>query len=117
MGHAIERTLIGTQNALPHGICVAIGVLAEVSWARSRGACGPEAVEVFRDTLVALGLPTVPPKMDVASVLRASRFDKKARRGKLWTPIVEAIGQVRLIEIGLDECSELFHSIPGFRDA
>ena len=117
VGHAVEATLMGTENALPHGICVAMGLLAEVSWAHGRGACKLETVNACRDTISALGLPLFPPQLDIDAVLSAARFDKKALRGKLRTPIVEAIGQVSLTEIHLDECSELFHSLPGFRDA
>ena len=92
-------------------------LLAEVSWAHSRNACTFDTVQVCKETLEALHLPLVPPEVDMDSVLSAAQFDKKSLRGKLRTPIVEAIGQVRLIEIDLDACSELFHSLPGFRDA
>ena len=117
VGHAIETSLIGTSNALPHGICVAIGLLAEVRWAHARGRCSRAVVESVAGVMDALHLPFVPPILDVSAVLSASRFDKKAVRGTLKTPIVESVGQVRLIEIGVDEVSEMFYSLPGFRDA
>ena len=117
VGHAIEASVIDTPNALPHGICVAMGLLAEVAWAHARGACSLDVYESVRVAMESLRLPLFPRELDVPAVLAASRFDKKALRGKLNTPIVESIGQVRLIEIGFDEMSEMFYSLPGFRDA
>ena len=117
VGHALEKVLMDTPNALPHGICVAIGVLAETHWAHRLGSCSSETVDEFEVTLVALGLPTCPPKLDAQAVLRASGFDKKARRGKLATPIVQGVGRVILTEIDLDEIADMFYSLPGFHDA
>ena len=114
VGHAVETVLMGTPNALPHGICVGIGLAAEVAWAVQRGACLGATQESVVEALVSLGLPIAPPQIDPNAVVQAAAFDKKNRRGKLVTPIVEGVGQVRLIEIDLDERSELFNSLPGF---
>jgi 3-dehydroquinate synthase len=114
VGHAIEAVLMGTSNALPHGICIGIGLGAEVAWASARGVCTEETLQRVLEALNALKLPTTPPPIDPAEVLDAVMFDKKARRGTLRTPIVETIGQVRLTDIELVDRSELFHSLPGF---
>jgi len=114
VGHAIETTLMGSSNALPHGICVAIGVVAEVAWAKEQGACTQKTVTAVRDVFDGLNLPTTPPAVDVGTVLDAVRFDKKVRRGTLTIPVVEEIGRVRLVDVKLDDCPDLFHSIPGF---
>jgi 3-dehydroquinate synthase len=114
VGHAVETVLLGTPNALPHGICVGIGLAAEVAWSAGRGDCSPDTVREVQDVLEGLSLPTQPPPVDCAAVLDAVMFDKKARRGKLRTPVVEKIGQVRLVDVDLARLSDLFHSILGF---
>ena len=105
---------MGTPNALPHGICVGMGLAAEVSWATERGICAPGTYEQVVSVLEGLNLPILPPPIDAAAVLDAVSFDKKVRRGKLVVPVVEKIGQVRLIDVALEDRMEFFHSLPGF---
>ena len=114
VGHAIETTLMGTDAAMPHGLCVAIGCLAEVRWAEARGDCAAGTSKELERVIQGLGLPQVPPALDVAAVYAAAKFDKKGHRGRLRTAIVEAVGRVRLAEIDGAEISAMFHSLPGF---
>jgi len=113
VGHALETVLAGTDAALPHGECVALGLLAEARWAAGAGICEPEVPERIRGVLQGLGLPTVAPPVQMDDLVAAARFDKKVRRGKLRTAIIEAIGSVRLAEIDAADVPQLFHSITG----
>jgi 3-dehydroquinate synthase len=117
VGHAIETVLAGTDDALPHGECVAIGLLAEARWAAGRGDCAPDVPERIAALLSALDLPTAPPRVDRAAIEVALGFDKKFRHGRLRTAVVEAIGRVRLADIDAAEALTMFHSIPGIYDA
>ena len=114
VGHAIEASLIGTDKALPHGVCVAFGLVAETAWAEGIGACPKGTSDRLRGLLDGLGLPRCPTDLDVESVLQQVMFDKKVRRGKLRTAVVEDVGRVRLTEVDAREVRDLFHSLPGF---
>lgn len=114
VGHAIEASLIGTDSALPHGVCVAFGLTAETAWAERSGACPQGTTQRLRVLLDRIGLPRCPDNLDAGVVLEQVMFDKKVRRGKLLTAVVEGVGRVRLTEIGADEVRDLFHSLPGF---
>jgi 3-dehydroquinate synthase len=113
VGHALETVLSGTAQPLPHGECVAIGLLAEARWAVSKGACSAAVPERIATVLGVLGLPTAPPPVRMLDLVAAAGFDKKVHRGRLKTAIIEAIGRVRLTDIDAAEIPHLFHSFPG----
>ncbi len=117
VGHAIETVLSGSEEAMPHGECVAIGMVAEARWAAARGDCAPDVPGEIQRVIDSLGLPSVAPVVSRTALMDALGFDKKFHHGKLRTAIVEAVGQVRLAEIETVEAMKMFHSIPGFRDA
>ena len=98
---------------MPHGECVALGLLAEARWAAAAGHCSQRVPTEIEGVLGALGLPTVVPPVRTTDLVAAAGFDKKVRRGRLCTAIIEAIGRVRLAEIDAAEVAQLFHSIPG----
>ena len=114
VGHAIESSLIGSSGALPHGVCVAFGLVAETAWSEQMGACPAGTTDRLLALLGRLGLPACPDNLDTTRVLEQVVFDKKVRRGKLRTAVVEDVGRVRLTEIDADEVASLFHSLPGF---
>ncbi|MGB0639887.1 MAG: 3-dehydroquinate synthase, partial [Myxococcota bacterium] len=115
VGHAIEKALQESQNELPHGVCVAIGLLAETRWSEVSGFAKPGSAEQIGSLLSRLGLPSEPPPLNWKVVIDALRFDKKAARGKLQIPVVESIGSVRLDTIEYQDITDLFHSFPGFK--
>ena len=114
VGHAIETTLLGLGTPLAHGVCVGLGLIAEVGWAEACGSCPEGTARRIEAVLSGLELPICPPPMERDSLLEAASFDKKAVRGKLRTAIVEDIGRVRLIEVPHEEVRDLFNSLPGF---
>jgi 3-dehydroquinate synthase len=115
VGHALEQALRETENALPHGVCVALGVLAEVRWAEACGHAEVGTADQIETLMSCFGLPKTPPSVDWELVIDTARFDKKAARGKLQIPVVETIGRVRLDTIEYQDIATLFHSFPGFK--
>jgi len=113
VGHAVETVLSGTPDALPHGECVAIGLIAEARWSAARGACESGVADRIAAVVERLGLPVGPPSLQMKDLVAAAGFDKKVHRGRLRTTIIEAIGAVRLVEIDIAEIPQLFNSIPG----
>ena len=111
VGHAIEKAAIDEGAPIPHGICVAMGLHAEVSWSESMGVCSAGTAKALARVMLALNLPTRPKNIDLAPLIEAVRFDKKVRRGKLTTAIVEAVGRVRLIEVDQADIPAMFHSL------
>lgn len=108
VGHAVESIGLHDNKALPHGHCIAMGVFAEVYWSEQRGACSPGTAARVRALLERLELPLRPDAFDLSRALSAVQFDKKVRRGTLSTAVVEAVGRVRLTEVGPEEFPALF---------
>jgi len=113
VGHALETVLAHAGNGLPHGECVGIGLVAEASWAVRRGTCESGVPGRISEVLSGLGLPDSAPSLNSQDLVAAAGFDKKARRGKLSTAIIEAIGKVQLAEIDAEEIPEIFHFFQG----
>jgi 3-dehydroquinate synthase len=114
VGHAIEATLLRSGSPLAHGLCVGLGLIAEVRWAEAGGFCPEGTGDRVQSVLSGLGLPIRPPPIEQDELMKAASFDKKAVRGTLRTAIVEDIGRVRLTEIPQEEVRDLFNSLPGF---
>ena len=105
VGHGIEAAMGGR---LRHGHCVALGMLAELRYAASRGWT-PKALPLQTELLLKrLGLPVVvPPKLDLDLVRAAARHDKKRDRGTLRSCAVSQVGTVRLIVLDPGEVDEM----------
>ncbi len=114
VGHAIESTLLASGVASPHGVCVSAGLVAETRWAETKGWCDDGTSNRVGMLLKALGVPDVTQRLDLATLLEQVKFDKKIRRGKLTTAIVQRVGSVRLAEIDTAEVEGLFNSLQGF---
>jgi len=111
VGHAIEKVAMDTQTPLPHGVCVGMGLHAEVSWSEREGLGRAGMGEAVAGVLTGLDLPIRPEWTDTESLLQAVRFDKKVRRGTLTTAAVEEIGRVRLVQVDEAEIPAMFHSL------
>jgi shikimate kinase/3-dehydroquinate synthase len=86
IGHAIER---GEQYRLLHGEAVALGMMAELLWAESRGFSHAVSGPV-RDLLTALELQTDFSKVRID--LDALRLDKKRDADNVRLPVVPQLG-------------------------
>lgn len=106
VGHALE-TAAG-HGTLRHGEAVAIGLVAEVAFARAAGVCqDPSLLDRLRGVLARHGLPTAPPPVDRAALRAALRLDKKARADKIRVPLVVRAGEVVLVDLSRTEAEGL----------
>ncbi|GAC1513979.1 MAG: 3-dehydroquinate synthase [Gemmatimonadaceae bacterium] len=90
IGHAIEH-LMG--YALPHGVCVGIGMALESEIAERLGVAEHGTAGSVRAGLIAAGLPAIrPASVSPESVLEATRIDKKVRAGNVEYALPSRIG-------------------------
>ena len=97
LGHAIE---VGEGFACLHGEAVALGMLAEATWAEVNGHA-QGVVAPLLATLQALGVPTDwrAAKVDLDALGR----DKKRMGDTLRLPILARIGSGHVVPVALDE--------------
>jgi 3-dehydroquinate synthase len=89
VGHAVEAARGG---ALPHGICVALGLLAEAAWAAGAGL-GPAALPAqLAQRFQALGIELPSLMIDAPTLFQYMAHDKKRARATLHVPIIGAEG-------------------------
>jgi len=92
VGHAIEAA---SGYRVPHGLAVAIGLVAEARVAVRRSGFPAADLARLERLVVALGLPARPPaKLSIDAVLAATRSDKKARAGGPRCALPRAIGRM-----------------------
>jgi 3-dehydroquinate synthase len=91
IGHAIESV---AAFQAPHGECVGIGLRIEARIAELAGIAGAGLADRVGAALSQLGLPNAPQqRMDAATVLAATRSDKKARGATVEYALLEAVGR------------------------
>ncbi|HYW49253.1 MAG TPA: 3-dehydroquinate synthase [Gemmatimonadaceae bacterium] len=79
IGHAIEQLM---EYSVPHGACVAFGMLVEARIAIALGICDPALAPRLADVLERFGLPvTVPGILTPEAIVDATAGDKKSRAG------------------------------------
>ncbi len=102
VGHAVE--VLTEYRRFLHGEAVAIGMVAAARVSRALDCCDDAVVDRIRTLLDRAGLPTaLPPDLEPSVLALAMRGDKKSHGGKIRFIAVEAIGRVRLIDLGADE--------------
>lgn len=96
IGHALECCL---GYELRHGECVALGMQVENEIARRRGWLSDgDATWIAGLLTVALGLPSeVPRPIDNATVLNATRLDKKNRAGAVGYVLLRGLGKPQIV--------------------
>ena len=79
IGHAVEQLMAYT---VPHGACVAFGLLAETRMAIALGLCDPALEAQVHGALQHFGLPvTLPVLLTADAIVDATAGDKKSRAG------------------------------------
>ncbi|MES3034496.1 MAG: 3-dehydroquinate synthase [Gemmatimonadota bacterium] len=79
VGHAVEQLM---QYQVPHGACVAFGMLAETRMAIAMGLCDPQLELQLLQALQHFGLPvTLPGILTPDAIVDATVGDKKSRGG------------------------------------
>ncbi len=79
VGHAVEQLM---EYTVPHGACVAFGMLAETRMAIALGLCDPALEAQVHAALQHFGLPlTMPGVLTADAIIDATAGDKKSRAG------------------------------------
>jgi 3-dehydroquinate synthase len=96
LGHALESAL--EYEDIKHGEAVAIGIIAAIRVAVSRGRAGED---FLRDTIEILkwcGLPAVAPRVDRKRLRRALKLDKKVKSGRLFFILPLGVGLTEIVD-------------------
>jgi len=92
LGHAIEAA---SEFSLPHGSCVALGMILEARLGESLGITQKGTSETFRRMAGLLELPDhLPPGMSPEAVMAFTRSDKKGRAGRPRYVLLSLAGKV-----------------------
>jgi 3-dehydroquinate synthase len=92
LGHAIEAA---GNFSLPHGSCVALGMILEARLGERMGVTQPGTSETFRRVAGLLRLPDrLPEGMSPENVLAFTRSDKKGRAGRPQYVLLSLAGKV-----------------------
>ncbi|MGW8265327.1 MAG: 3-dehydroquinate synthase [Longimicrobiales bacterium] len=92
IGHAVESA---AGYALPHGSCVALGMVLEARLGEALGITRAGTSETLERLVKMLGLPTrLPSELDPDVVLAFTRSDKKGRGGRPHYVLLSLPGQV-----------------------
>ena len=102
-GHAVES---GYNFALPHGHCVALGIVCAMQYAVNEGFFREADMQVVMQALERFDLPTSLPnpstktaeRPPIEAVYESMLSDKKTKSGKLSLVLPENIGAVRRAE-------------------
>lgn len=99
LGHVYEAAAAERGAPVPHGLCVAAGLVAEAA-----AVLGPAGAAVARAPLAALGVDEAPPRIDAATALRLLRADKKrGAGGAVRVAVVSAPGRAELRLVPLED--------------
>ncbi len=94
-GHAVEKR----ENYLwRHGAAVSVGIMFVAEFAQIIGRLSKEDLQVHRDVLEIIGLPTTYPSGHWESLLSTMKIDKKARGDLLRFVVLDGIGKPGICE-------------------
>lgn len=95
IGHAIEHL---SQYAIPHGFCVALGVLVESKISELCGILSSSDFDVIRRALANFGIDeSLISHFTPKDIVRLTLSDKKSIAGKARYVLLEKIGKVRMV--------------------
>lgn len=100
LGHAVES--LSGYEGLKHGECVSIGMAFAAKVSVELGLCPEREAGELVSLLDSMGLPTKPPELSPADVMRALQLDKKVIQGKVRLVLMEGLGKV-VVKEGVEE--------------
>lgn len=89
IGHALETL---THYSLGHGEAVAIGILVESHMALQMGYLDQNTFKIIISIFLKYGIPLLPPKVPISSILHAIKLDKKSINGNPRFVMLKEIG-------------------------
>jgi shikimate kinase/3-dehydroquinate synthase len=105
VGHALEAA--GGYRELSHGEAVSLGLVAALRIGRALGRTSADLVGRVIALLGSLGLPTVLDRARLEAATSLLAQDKKRAGGSLRFVVVEGVGQVSTVWVGLNELGRL----------
>jgi 3-dehydroquinate synthase len=102
LGHTVAHGIEAGAGpgGIAHGFAVGIGLVLETRWAIREGYCESDGLDLrIANLLSACGLPTSCPEMSKGRVVKAMKFDKKAKGAKVRVPVLRRIGAVTQVDI------------------
>ena len=97
LGHAIE-----TLTRVSHGEAIAIGMVAESTISVKRGLMKKEDRDRIEALLKKIGLPTAA-TANRGRMMDVIRRDKKRRGDVIRMPVLDGIGNARIVDVRIDE--------------
>jgi shikimate kinase/3-dehydroquinate synthase len=104
VGHGLEAA---SEGAIPHGVAVAAGLLAELRWSAAAGYTDSEVFSRVSALLARLGLPGPLVPVRGSRVVDAMWLDKKASGDTLSLPVVVRVGEVAVVGVPLTELASM----------
>ena len=106
VGHAIESAL---EHKVQHGICVAWGLLVELSWSVRNGVLSETSYQRIGSLIFTMGFPEFPRDIPTESLLSFAKNDKK-RDGQGFIPItsLQELGTAELHSLSIHHLPTLF---------
>jgi shikimate kinase/3-dehydroquinate synthase len=105
VGHALEAA--GGYRELSHGEAVSLGLVAALRIGCALGRTSADLVGRVMALLGSLGLPTVLDRARLEAATSLLAQDKKRAGGSLRFVVVEGVGQVSTVRLGLGELARL----------
>ena len=106
VGHAIESAL---KHKVQHGICVAWGLITELSWSLRRGILSQAVYDRIFSLIEKLGFPKLPDNFDTKAILRFAKNDKKRdAKGSIPITMLHNIGEPELYSLPVHHLTTLF---------
>ena len=98
IGHAVEQLMAFT---VPHGACVAYGMLVEARIAIALGICDPSLADTILGALTHVGLPAeIPGVLTAEAIVGATSGDKKSRGGVVEYALPARLGAMAGADLG-----------------
>lgn len=94
-GHAVERV---ERYKWRHGAAISVGMVYVAELARLAGRLADDVVDLHRDVLRSVGLPTTYPSGRWPRLYEAMQLDKKARGSRLRFIVLEGVGRPALLD-------------------
>ncbi len=96
LGHAVEAA---SSYGLPHGSCVALGMILEARVGENLGVTRPGTAEILSRLVELMELPSsLPPELDPETIMAFTRRDKKGRGGRPRYVLLAQAGKVAMQE-------------------
>ena len=91
IGHAIESV---SNFRISHGQAIAIGMVAAAKISNRLGILPNADITRLKNLIARTGLPTEPPRLELASLTQAMKHDKKVLLGRIRFVLPKILGEV-----------------------